>query len=79
MSSRPSTTLDRPRRGRSGGKAVDRSGTFSLKQLSEMTPQQLGKIAKTLQVEEPASESGRPQELIFQILKAQAEHRARNG
>ncbi|MFQ5719780.1 MAG: transcription termination factor Rho [Acidobacteriota bacterium] len=50
---------------------MDRSGTFTLKQLTEMTSDQLGKVAHTLEVtpEPDVSE----QDLRFRVLAAQAE------
>ncbi|MFQ5768309.1 MAG: transcription termination factor Rho, partial [Acidobacteriota bacterium] len=74
MSNRPSTTLDRPRRSRpsgGSGRGSDRSGTFNLKQLSEMTGEQLARVAQTLEIAAPEEENA--QDLSFQILKAQAE------
>ncbi len=71
MSDRPAGTLARPRRSRQGGKGTDRSGTFSLRQLLEMNPEQLGKVAATLEIQEPRHE--KVQDLVFQILKAQTE------
>ena len=73
MSQRPSTTLPRPHRRNRGrnGKDVDRSGTFALKQLNEMTPEQLGKVAHTLEVK--VEKDIREQDLRFKILAAQAE------